>query len=1169
MAAPLPGDTPPHQGTATASSRPLRSLPGGPQSDSIMTGSTLDLVALLRASEHQHLQGGDCGGGGTTKGGATAAAAASAAATTTAVPTAGSTAGPAGHHSPVAAGGGSEQPRPARPPPAAPAKSVSGAKGLKSSLPADAEDDERLFSYLIQAPPTSKAALSPNHSHHHHRRHPSIGGIDADTGGGGGGDDRSDVPTMSASVTESIGDPLGPDSPCLDDAGPGGVTVGGSGSLASPSHRGGVLSMAVAAARQGSSLLRPPQPCGASSMGGITRAVAICVPFAMDDDWRSEESEPSSPSPPATADGGDMKGGGEEADAVEEAQADRLVGDMDTSAMGDCRRDDVDGCRGADGDLMAPQQAATPAVGPQSMGPSSMSATSSSDMSSERSPAPVGLSPPTEALPLSRLPLPPLPTEVTAAHGAAPPVAEATVAAAQPLPPSPVPPATPAAVAPAPAPSPSDAPTSPTSLPPLAPSSAAGLLLRGVVGVAAPLADPSATPGTPPTAVVAAAKAPTTTAAGPFNADGRLAGGRAHGDTPAPDAPSSRPCGGGRPPAPPPTTGTGSSVVVAPAGAAVATAPRAAAAAAAAVGEPLARRSLSRSTSSSTVDRDAAAAAAVAAGEPPEGGAAGGGGQDVSCMTTDVCLSPMPSLCLSPPLGLSLSPSPDVSLSSLVPILCLAAPRGGAKTEHVAAASTNVPAVGGASAAAGGAGKTITRPLAAAVAPATAVVTDPNIRRTSPVGGICIPPAPDVRRLALAAERSVGGGCAHSSGPSSSTSPATASVESRPFPPVATSPLDRQTVVTVFLGLQGHVAQAVASQLPASVFDPRYAAVYAAHAASAAGQRPAYHPPPPGAYALGAMAGAAYGVPPGTPYWLPHPGGGALVYPGAHAPPGAVAYAGPTPPAAEVARNARSDRDKVYVRCVCGQDNHIRRLACSRCARRKEAKPVIKKQSRAVARKERAAAAAAAAAAGPPRASTILPRSFTPRAAVPAGRGGGGAAGGSGVHSLAPGPPPGGVVVPGATPGAGGWWPPPGAHHAAYPLLRGGAPPPPAPGAPAGPPPRRPASGGGGGSSHPHPGLGAPASAEHPPPHLQHAHRHHPHPSHVHHPEVAVGGGAPLGVWAGHAAYPHPSALADISAAVVASVAASAGGNSPAAVAAPAVGGAGGSLAPGAAGAAH
>lgn len=231
-------------------------------------------------------------------------------------------------------------PRPARPPPASLANRVSrpltaGAKSPKGALPADAEDDERLFSYLIQAPPPSKAALSPSHVHRHHTGHPSAG-VDAEpAGGGGGSDDRSDVPTLSASVTESIGDPLGPDSPCLDDAGPGAVAVGGSGTLQSPApHRRGVLSMAVAAARNGSCLLRPPQPCGASSMGGITRAVAICVPFAMDDDWRSEESEPSSPSPPADAEagGGDMKDG----DEADEAgpRADRLMDDMDTSAVG-------------------------------------------------------------------------------------------------------------------------------------------------------------------------------------------------------------------------------------------------------------------------------------------------------------------------------------------------------------------------------------------------------------------------------------------------------------------------------------------------------------------------------------------------------------------------------------------------------------------------------------------------------------------------------------------------------------------------------------------------------------------------------------------------------------------------------------------------------------------
>lgn len=194
MAAPLPADTPSHQGTTAA--RPLRSLPGGPQSDSIMTGSTLDLVALLRASEHPHLHSGgsDCGGGATAKGGGSAAAAAgataaSAAATTAAAGVVGAAgaAGAVGHHSPVAAGGGIVPPRPSRPPPASPANRVSrpltaGAKGPKGALPADAEDDERLFSYLIQAPPPSKAALFPSHVHHQHTGHPSAG-VDAEPAG--------------------------------------------------------------------------------------------------------------------------------------------------------------------------------------------------------------------------------------------------------------------------------------------------------------------------------------------------------------------------------------------------------------------------------------------------------------------------------------------------------------------------------------------------------------------------------------------------------------------------------------------------------------------------------------------------------------------------------------------------------------------------------------------------------------------------------------------------------------------------------------------------------------------------------------------------------------------------------------------------------------------------
>jgi len=997
--------------------RPLRSHPVASKTDSIMTGSTLDLVALLRNSEHSH---------GVDKGGCCDHPAAP-----MAVPS-----------------------RPSRPPPV-------GTKEVKPQAPTDVEDDERLFSYLIQEVP---AAKSPG----------PHGAADVD----GVADDHSDVPTLSASVTESIGDPLGPDSPNLGDAAPAVVRS------PSPPSRRGVLSMAVASDRQNSCLLRPPQPCGAS-MGGITKAVAICVPFAMDDDWRSEDSEPSSLAP-VDADCGDDEGG-ERMDVVD-------------AAVTNCRRDAAGNCRA----IRTHAGGGAPVAALRSTGPPSMSATSSSDASSERSRPPGALGA-GKGVPATKRPLTPcLPTSPAAPAATVRPAAEtlaaALAAAVHPLPPSPEPPVTPAASATA-----GTRPTSsPAPSPPLPSRSAAGLLLRG-------LEAPTATP--PP--VAAAAKAPAA----------KRPAGRTHGDASAvlPTVPTTpvRPRGG-RPSAA--HAGNASSVVVAPAGAAVAAAPTA-------VPGDLNRRVLARSTSSGTVEGDAAGTLTDAPG-----------------MATDVCLSPMPSLCLSPPLGISLSPSPDVSLSSLVPILCLAAAPGG-KVNEVAAAASATPAPT----------KVITRPMSVAVA------NDGNFRRTSPVGGISIPPAPEVRRAtaaaAVTATATAAAGTAStacrggvSSGPTSSTSLAPASVESRPFAPVSTSPFASTSSMHSLRGGAnagstggsgaGAGAAVVAAApmagprpgasrpptyvphpgahpgaVPAGPVDPRYGPMYAAH-----GGRAAYHAPPPGAYAMGPM-GPPYGVPPGAHYWVPHPSGGAVVYPGTpHGAPGG--YPGAPAPVAEAARNARSDRDKVYVRCVCGQDNHIRRLACSRCARRKEAKPIIKKQSRAIARKERAAAAAAAAAAGPPRASTILPRSFTSRSPHTPGT-----RPAVGVHGLAPAPPPGGVpVVSGGAPPAGGWWVPPPGAHGAYPMA-----------------------------------SGAPPSASHP-----HAHPHPPPPPHAHaavsgptpaaggaphpaHPVMVPGGGnsevhshplGPMNGWGNHA-YPHPAALADISAAVVASVAASGGGSPP------------------------
>ena len=1014
------------------SHRPLRSHPVGSTTDSIMTGSTLDLVALLRNSEHPHGvdKSGCCGG---------------------------TTAGAEDH--PAAPMGVSS--RPSRPPPA-------GTKEVKPQAPTDVEDDERIFSYLIQELP---AAKSPG----------PHGAADAD----GVADDHSDVPTLSASVTESIGDPLGPDSPNLGDAAPAVVRS------PSPPSRRGVLSMAVASNQQNSCLLRPPQPCGAS-MGGITKAVAICVPFAMDDDWRSEDSEPSSPAP-ADADCGDNDGG-ERMDVVDAADV-------------HCRRNAAGNCRA----VRTHAGGGAPVAALRSTGPSSMSATSSSDASSERSRPPGAFGAGKGVPAAKRPPTPCLSTSPAASAAtvrlAAETMVAALAAAAHPLPPSPEPPVTPAA-------SPT-AGTQPTSSPAPSPSlpthPAAGLLLRG-------LEAPTAAP--PP--VAAAAKAPAA----------KRPAGRSYCDASAvlPPVPTTpvRPRGG-RPSAV--RAGNASSVFVAPAGAAVAAAPTA-------VPGDLNRRALARSTSSGTVEGDAA-----------------GTLTDVPGMATDVCFSPMPSLCLSPPLGLSLSPTPDVSLSSLVPILCLAAAPGGKVSGVAAAASATATAT-----------KMIVRPTSAAVA------NDGNCRRTSPVGGISIPPAPEVRRAtaaaaAVAAATAAAGTASTaprggaSSGPTSSTSLAPASVESRPFAPVSTSPFASTSSMhslpvganaggTGVSGTGAGAAVAAAAPVvgprpgpagppgmvaspptyvphpgvhpgagPSGPVDPRYGPMYTAH-----GGRSAYHAPPPGAYAMGPM-GPPYGVPPGAHYWVPHPSGGAVVYPGTpHGAPGA--YPGAPAPVAEAARNARSDRDKVYVRCVCGQDNHIRRLACSRCARRKEAKPVIKKQSRAIARKERAAAAAAAAAAGPPRASTILPRSFAPRSPHTPG-----ARPAVGVHGLAPAPPPGGVpVVSGGAPPAGGWWVPPPGAHGNYPMA-----------------------------------SGAPPSASHP-----HAHPHPPPPPHAHaavsgptpaaagsphaaHPVMVPGGGnsevhshpsGPMNGWGNHA-YPHPAALADISAAVVASVAASGGGSPP------------------------